>query len=158
MLANWMRRFGNSSFNCCSEMNKNFGFAFLFVALLAGCGGPYSRFGRGTDWPGTAVGRVVASTFSPSGPVVIGPDGKPIYIVIPIQGTGLAIQGRLGGDTPEHYHYQIQKNDGTLLVLQSEARIPTGACIVISGYADGPSMTHWSFGRTKVGPSDGCKD
>lgn len=139
-------------------MRATFGTTLLLVASLAACGGPYSRFGRETEWPGTAVGRVVASTFSPSGPAVVGPDGKPIYVVIPIKGTGLAIQGPVGGETPEHFHYQVRANDGTLLVLQSDARIPVGACIVISGHADGPSMTHWSFGRTKVEPSWGCKD
>lgn len=139
-------------------MNPRVGVILVLAAALTACGGPYSRFGRETSWPGSAVGRVVASTFSPSGPAVVGPDGKPAVIPIFLKGSSVPIQVPAGGSTPEHYHYQVRANDGTLLVLQSDVALPVGACIAISGYADGPSMTHWSFGRAKVEQSAGCKD
>jgi hypothetical protein len=139
-------------------MKARVGVVLVLAASLAACGGPYSHFGRETSWPGSAVGRVVASTFSPSAPAVVGPDGKPVEVPIFLKGRPVPIRVAAGGSTPEHYHYQVQANDGTLLILQSDARLPVGACIAISGYADGPSMTHWSFGRAKVEQSADCKD
>ena len=53
--------------------------------------------------------------------------------------------------------YELRANDGTVLIVQTTSEFPVGACVMVSGYADGPSRTHFSFGRAQLEPSDRCQ-
>jgi hypothetical protein len=53
--------------------------------------------------------------------------------------------------------YELRANDGTLLIVQSTSEFAIGACVMLSGYADGPSRTHFSFGRAQLKSSDRCQ-
>src|SRR5438067_959127 len=54
------------------------------------------------------------------------------------------------------FHYQIRAKDGTLHILANKVEFQIGDCVAFSGYADGPSRTHWSSGRTTLVRSTDC--
>src|SRR5262245_46960449 len=101
-----------------------------------------------TDYPANAIARVVSRSGVPSAPVA--DPSTPLsvrfvgtkYGAIPIVTGG----GGLVRTTP-YIHYELRTNDGRTLLVQSEVDFGLGACIALSGYADGPSRTHYSLGR-----------
>ena len=111
------------------------GAAFL---LLVACS-VQSHRSTDTGYPATVVARVVKRT---------GVQHSPIPIVTE---SGEVVRGKTRID------YELRANDGTLLVVQATSEFPVGACVMLSGYADGPSRTHFSFGRAHLEPSDRCQ-
>src|SRR5688572_20593081 len=95
---------------------------FAAAFCLSGCPMPL-HYSTETAWPGSAVGKVEARTESPSGPAILGPDGKPLVAPVFIKGAPVPLQLPVGETvrTPRHFHYQIRDRDGTLHILQSEA-------------------------------------
>ena len=53
--------------------------------------------------------------------------------------------------------YELRANDDTVLIVPTTSEFTVGACIVLSGYADGPSRAHFSFVRAQLEPSDRCQ-
>ena len=118
----------------------------LAILPLAGCvvKMPYKYE---TDYPGNGVGRIEKRVDVPSSPIgnVTVPVGK-LFVKLP---------------APQRYpgriQYQIRGNDGTLHILSSDVPFEVGSCVAFAGFADGPSRTHWSFGRvTLLEGSKGC--
>src|SRR5262245_17566707 len=106
--------------------------------LLAGCSTPPHSL-RKTDYPATIVGRVVKRT---------DPQHSPIPMV---KESGEIVRSRPRVD------YELRANDGSVLIVQAAMEFPVGACVSLSGYADGPSLTHFSFGRAELEASDQCR-
>lgn len=121
--------------------------AVMFGAT-AGCA-PWHQ--RQTDYPGEGTG-IVESRTGPGGDVsarssTLIPVGN---IFVPVPEREIVIP------TPGKFRYQIRARDGTLHLVANDAAFDVGACVAFSGYADGPSRTHWSFGRTVMVKSDAC--
>lgn len=129
---------------------------FIAALLLAACTAspPYSLV---TDYPGTGLGKIEVRTESASGPAVVGPDGKPPDINVPVGKVFVSLPGVAVLKIPRHFHYQIRAKDGTLHIAATESEFEVGSCVSFSGYADGPSRTHWSRGRVKVERSNECE-
>lgn len=107
--------------------------------LLVACSTP--RHGSSqTDYPTTIVARVANRT--------TGLQHSPIPVVKP---DGELVRSKARID------YELRANDGTILIVQTTSEFPVGACVILSGYADGPSRTHFSFGRAQLEPSDRCQ-
>jgi hypothetical protein len=113
------------------------GAAFLLLA----CSVPSSRRTTETEYPAKLVARVAKRTG--------GEQHSPIPIVTE---SGEVIRSRA-----VRIDYELRANDGTLLIVQATSEFPVGACVMLSGYADGPSRTHFSFGRAQLEPSDECR-
>ena len=131
--------------------------AFLSVLSLAACTlGPH--YPRETDYPGAAAGIVEVRTESVPGPAVYGPDGRPAVAEVPVKGYPLPLRIETGAliRTPHYFHYQVRAKDGTLHILASDLPFEVGSCVAFSGYADGPSRTHWSLGRVTLERSTDC--
>lgn len=111
------------------------GAAFL---LLAACS-LQSQRSTETEYPATVVARVAKRT---------GVQHSPIPIAT---GSGELVRSKARVD------YELLANDGTLLIVQATSEFPVGACVTLSGYADGPSRTHFSLGRAQLEPSDQCR-
>jgi hypothetical protein len=111
--------------------------------------GPWHK--RETDYPGEGVGIIETRTGSGGGvsasSITLVPVGK---ILVPIPA------GEVSTPTPGKFHYQIRSRDGTLHILANDVAFDVGTCVAFSGYADGPSRTHWSFGRTTLIKSEDC--
>jgi hypothetical protein len=110
--------------------------AFL---LLVACSVPYYRSTE-TEYPAEVVARVAKRT---------DPQHSPIPIVTE---SGEVIRSR-----GVRIDYELRTNDGTLLIVQTTSEFPVGTCVKLSGYADGPSRTHFSFRRAQLEPSDRCQ-
>jgi hypothetical protein len=106
--------------------------------LLVACSVPSDRFTE-TAYPASLVARVVKRT---------GVQHSPIPIVTE---SGEVIRSKARID------YELRTNDGTLLIVQATSEFSVGTCVALSGYADGPSRTHFSFGRAQLEPSDECQ-
>ena len=107
--------------------------------LPAACSVP-PRWSTQTDYPVTVAARVAKRT------------GFLQHSPIPI----MTASGELIRSKPR-IDYELRANDGTVLIVQTTSEFPVGACVELSGYADGPSRTHFSFGRAKLEPSDRCQ-
>lgn len=131
---------------------------FAVLAMgMAGCTvGPY--YPLQTDYPGTGVGRIEDRSVVESAPAFYGPDGEPARIPVQVGATPTTIDSRFLYRTPGRVVYQIRTGDGTLHVVSTDRDFAVGACVHWTGYADGPSRTHWSAGRVQVEKSDECAD
>jgi len=109
-----------------------------------------------TEYPATVVGRVAKRTVAGSVPIVDPKENPTATTYTPhspipmVTSSGEVIRAR------PRIAYELRANDGTLLIVQAASDFPVGACVVLSGYADGPSRTHFSFGRARLEPSDEC--
>jgi hypothetical protein len=117
------------------------------VVVLTACAAPVP-YSTETAWPGSGTGKVEARTESESGPQVVDRDGN--QATLPLRFLGINRDVPLGGRIPRHFHYQVRALDGTMHLIQSEGEFAVGSCVAFSGYADGPSRTHWSRGRVQV--------
>jgi hypothetical protein len=108
--------------------------------LLLACSVPSSRRLTETDYPEKVVARVAKRTG--------GEQHSPIPIVTE---SGEVIRSMARID------YELRTNDGLLLIVQATSEFPVGACVMLSGYADGPSRTHFSFGKAQLEPSNECQ-
>jgi hypothetical protein len=97
-----------------------------------------------TGYPATAVARVTKRATEGSRDTHHSP-------IPAITQTGEVLRSRARID------YELRANDGSVLIVQTASDFPVGACVTVSGYADGPSRTHFSFGRAKLEPSDQCR-
>jgi hypothetical protein len=121
-------------------------FGELAVMLLAGCVTkmPYSYV---TDYAGNGIGRIEKRVDVPSASAVT----VPVRVGV----TVFEIPGPVR--YPGRIQYQIRSSDGTLHVLSSDIPFEIGSCVAFAGFADGPSRTHWSFGRvTSIELSKNC--
>jgi hypothetical protein len=100
------------------------------------------------------MGKVETRTESASGPQVVDRDGN--QAVLPLRFLGMKREVPIGGNIPRHYHYEVRASDGTLHLIQSEGDFAVGSCVSFSGYADGPSRTHWSRGRVTLKAAASC--
>jgi len=126
-------------------------FALLGIVLAGGCA-PYPLQ---TDYSGGAVGKIQSRTERGGGPTAFGPDGKPYVAPVPVGGVVIPVEsGGLPGS--RSYIYEIRAADGTLHIVGSRATFEIGSCVAFSGYADGPSRTHWSVGRVTLERSTNC--
>ena len=107
--------------------------------LLVACSTP-RHWSTQTDYPATIVARVAKRT--------TGLQHSPIPIV---KADGELVRSKARID------YELRANHGTVLIVQTTSEFPVGACVMLSGYADGPSRTHFSFGRAQLEPSDRCQ-
>lgn len=107
--------------------------------LLVACSVPPHSSTK-TDYPATVVARVAKRT--------TGTQHSPIPMVT---ASGELVRSKARID------YELQANDGTVLIVQTTSDFPVGACVMLSGYADGPSRTHFSFRRAQLEPSDQCQ-
>jgi len=122
--------------------------------LLTACSAQH-RLPAETEYPATVVGRVAKRTVAGSSPIAEKENPTAItqtpHSSIPIvtsSGEVIRVRPRIA--------YELRANDGTLLIVQATSDFPVGACVALSGYADGPSRTHFSFGRAALEPSDQC--
>ncbi len=129
-------------------------YSSFFIALVGCTVGPH--YPTETAYPGSGFGKVLVVSFIESAPAFYGQDGKPFVIQIPIEGQTFQMDTALLHRTPNRVDYHIQGSDGTLHIMSSTVAFPKGACIAWTGYADGPSRTHWSFGRVRMEKSDKC--
>jgi hypothetical protein len=112
------------------------GAAFL---VLVACSVPSYRLTE-TEYPVSVVARVAQRS------------GDWQHSPIPIvTRSGEVIRTRARID------YELRTDDGTILIVQATSEFPVGACVALSGYADGPSRTHFSVGRAQLEPSDRCQ-
>jgi hypothetical protein len=129
-----------------------------YVILLGCTVAPH--WSNETDYPGSAIAKVVRRNDVPSTPLVE-PSEKPLSInivntrhgplpVVTGDGSGLV-------RSTARFDYELRTNDGTLLIVQSESAFEVGACLAVTGYADGPSRTHYSLGRARLERSDRCE-
>jgi len=118
------------------------------LSLVVGACTVAPHWSKETSWPGSGVGRIENRGDSPSGPVGGPQKGLPLVTVFgePVVRAPYVTPFR----TPHTFHYQVRSPDGTLHVIASEAEFEVGTCIAFSGYADGPSRTHWSLGRATL--------
>jgi len=97
-----------------------------------------------TGYPATAIARVTKRAAEGS--------RDTHYSPIPaITQTGEVVRSAARID------YELRAEDGRVLIVQTTSDFPVGACVTVSGDADGPSRTHFSFGRAKLEPSDQCR-
>lgn len=97
-----------------------------------------------TGYPATAVGRIAKRTVQGSGDTRTSP-------IPAVTKTGEIVR------TTARIGYELRADDGTVLIVQTTSDFPVGACVAVSGYADGPSRTHFSFGRATLAASDQCQ-
>jgi hypothetical protein len=109
----------------------------LFLPLVACSVQPHSS--RETEYPATVVARVAKRTIVQHSPIPI------------VKESGEVVRSSARVD------YELRASDGTILVVQATSEFPVGACVRLFGYADGPSRTHFSFGRAELEPSDRCR-
>jgi hypothetical protein len=109
------------------------------LLLLVGCSVPSYRSTE-TEYPAKLVARVTKRTGVQHSPIPIVTESGEV-----IRSRGVRID------------YELLANDGTLLIVQATSDFPIGACVMLSGYADGPSRTHFSFGRAELKASDRCQ-
>jgi hypothetical protein len=131
-------------------------FTSLLLALLGACTvRPY--WPTETDYPANAIARVVKRNGIASAPIVDPSTPLSISIVGTKHGAIPFVTGD-GGlvRTTPYTHYELLTNDGEILLVQSESEFALGTCVALSGYADGPSRTHYSLGRARLESSDGC--
>ena len=123
--------------------------AALLPVVLAGCVLPYSRE---TPYPGSGLGKIVSRaeyggiTVSEIENGLFMPKGKSMSF-----SNAPKIEG-----APARYVYEVQSADGTLHIVSTRETFPVGSCVSWTGFADGPSRTHWSMGRVEVRRSDMC--
>src|SRR5688572_6375233 len=109
------------------------------TALLSGCIGPH--WSRETEWPGSGLGVIeLRRDHSGTEPHAIG------NVIVPLR------------IEPRSFHYEIRSPDGTLHIVRSDTPFKVGACVKFSGHADGPSRTHWSYGRVTLELSTACRE
>lgn len=113
------------------------------VLPLAVCLLPATLFPE-TGFPATVVARVAKRTVEGSADT----RHSPIPVVTE---TGEVARSSARID------YELRANDSTVLIVRTTSDFPVGACVTLSGYADGPSRTHFSFGKAKLEPSDQCR-
>lgn len=107
--------------------------------LLGACSVP-PNWSTQTDYPATVVARVAKRTgFLQHSPIPI------------VTASGELVRSKARID------YELRADDGTILIAQTTSDFPVGACVMLSGHADGPSRTHFSFGRAQLEPSDRCQ-
>src|SRR5215510_12874994 len=129
---------------------------WIAAALLLTACSAQPRLPAETDYPATVVGRIVKRTVAGSAPIV-DPKENPTatthtpHSPIPV----VTSSGEVIRAGPR-IAYELRAKDGTLLIAQAASDFPVGACVALSGYADGPSRTHFSFGRARLEPSDQC--
>lgn len=133
----------------------SFKFAFAVqIALVVGACTPYPVQ---TDYPGSGLGTIQARTERGGGPTAFGPDGKPVVYRIPVIGKNTGFQVETSGPPGStSFVYEIRGVDGTVHIVGSKSPFAIGSCVAFSGYADGPSRTHWSVGRVTLEPSNNC--
>jgi hypothetical protein len=124
------------------------------VAVMCGCvnNPPYSRE---TAFPGSGLGKVERRTEHGGAD----PTAKPQTVTVPVLmgKTYVPITVGVTPASPRRFLYEIRASDGVLHIVSDGLDFPLGACLAWSGYADGPSRTHWSMGRVQVAPSDKCE-
>lgn len=119
----------------------------LILVVSHGCS-LYPFYPRQTPYPGSGLGIVEAIRESKPAPTVTY-RGAPLWGPPPF--------GLPAVESPHHFHYQIRDKDGTLHIVGSEVRVKVGSCVAFSGYADGPSRTHWSLSRVMLERSLNCQ-
>jgi len=130
----------------------------LVVSSVLSCSVP-PHWTTETDYPATAIARVVKRSDIPSTPLVDPQENPPSIIIVPTRsGPILIATGSHGiARSASRIDYELRTKDGTLLVVQTSTEFPVGTCVALSGYADGPSRTHFSLGRAQLSPSDACE-
>ena len=123
----------------------------LTLSLLASCT-VAPHWSRETDWPGRGVGKVESRGESLPGPA----GGPQPDIYVPVGRVLVPVPYVSPFRTSHTFHYQIRSSDGTLHIVASETDFEVGACVEFSGFADGPSRTHWSLGRATLKRSNDC--
>ena len=137
------------------QMPTNGRGSLVMLLAISGCTlGPH--YSLETDYPGTAVGVIELRRDERSRPAVLNRDGTaaniPVVVgpvVVPVSSAGLF-------RTPSAIRYEIRASDGTVLLVDVRDQFQVGDCVRVSGYADGPSRTHWSLGRAKLESSKDC--
>ncbi len=114
----------------------------LLAAMQAGCTATNPALPPVTQYPGTAMGTVVARLFSPRTSAVDAPGAGIFDLLLP--------------HWPAQFHYRIRDSAGVEHIVGAKEDFPFGACVRVEGYADGPSRTHWSYGRVTLTPSEEC--
>jgi hypothetical protein len=130
--------------------------ALLFVlAFHMGCTlGPH--YSVETDYPGSAVGKIEVRKDFGAAPAVVNRDGTAATIPVLVGPVVVPVTSAPFLRTPSGIRYEIRVKDGTLLLVDAKDEFDVGACVRVSGYADGPSRTHWSLGRAKLERSGEC--
>lgn len=131
-------------------------FSSLLLASLVGCTvRPY--WSTETSYPANEIARVVkrngvasAAIVDPSTPLAITIVGTKHGAIPVVTGDGGIVR------TTPYIHYELRTNSGEILLVQSESVFELGTCLALSGYADGPSRTHYSLGRARLELGDGC--
>ena len=129
---------------------------WIAAALLLTACAAQPRLPAETEYPATVVGRVAQRTVAGSVPIVDPKENPTATTYTPhspipmVTSSGEVIRAR------PRIAYELRANDGALLIVQATSDFPVGACVVLSGYADGPSRTHFSFGQARLEPSDQC--
>lgn len=125
------------------------GVAFVLSACTSV---PYAH---DTAYPGSAFGKIeIRSQYGGTDPSV---NPATVPVLVPAGKTLVLIDLPVTPVAPIRHHYQIRSPDGTLHIVSTELDFPVGSCVAWSGYADGPSRTHWSMGRVEVMRSDKCE-
>jgi len=125
-------------------------FAWLF---LAGCSGVY--YSPITNYPGSVLGVVERKTVVGGGPIAYGRDGRPLSVPVPVGGAVIFVPQL---PSPRSFLYEVRDTEGTLHIVTYESEFDVGNCVTLTGYAEGPSRTHWSKERIKVSRSEECRN
>lgn len=127
----------------------------LLLCAVSACTVPVP-IPKETPYPGSGFGRIESRGQSFASPVTVDEKGRPITLRVPVVGVGLIETNSSVVQYRGSFHYQIRAQDGTLHILANESEFQVGDCVRFSGYADGPSRTHWSRGRTTLERSNDC--
>lgn len=124
----------------------------LVILPVSGCVAPMP-YSYETKYAGNGVGKIEKRVEFPSAPIAYRQDGSPATVPVLI---GKQFVEFPGPRYPGRIRYEIRGNDGTLHILSSDFPVEVGACVAFAGFADGPSRTHWSFGRVRLERSKNC--
>src|SRR6267143_3584786 len=129
--------------------------AVAAAVVLSGCGGPY--YSRETNYRGGATG-VVEKRTAVGGPSTSSSDSdRRSEVPVPTGKTVIFVPAPSGPlFSPRYFTYEIRSKDGTVHIAQYDTEFEVGSCIEFSGFADGPSRTHWSRNRISMQRSDKC--
>lgn len=127
------------------------------VFWLSACAGHLSST---TDYPGGAAGKIQSRTARGGGPIFESDGRPPLTIQVPVKGAATVPvpipQGTYSFEG-RSFNYEILDARGTLHIVQHDTLFEVGDCVEFSGYADGPSRTHWSRPRVTMERSAKCQ-
>lgn len=130
--------------------------ALLLISTLTACAVTL-RAAPEADYPGSATGRIEART-ERRPPKSIVPDRRPADALLPGHRVLFSVPAASARRIRSTFLYEIRAIDGVVHIVGSFQDFEMGACVSISGYADGPSRTHWSPGRVKLERSTACEE